>query len=366
VSGHLGRYASLQARLDALDAQGLRRWLRPLRPTGPTTALLPDGRPVVVFSSNDYLGLAQHPEVMAAWTGGGAGSSRLISGDRPAHHALEDALGERFGRPATLFTSGWHANLALLSTVVGKGDRVASDALNHASIIDGLRLSGAERVVLPHGQAAVPADARMAVIEGLFSMDGDRSDVAAYTGEHWLSVDEAHAVGALGPGGRGVAADQGAQPDFLQGTLGKAYGAVGAFVVGPPELRALLVSAGRTFVFTTGLPEGAARAALVGLHLADDARRARLASNVRRLRQGLAQLGVPTMGTDHIVPVVLGDRAMAAAAALLERGFLVPGIRPPTVPAGTERLRITVSAAHSEEQVDRLVEALAGVVGTAP
>ena len=352
------RFDALDARLRSLDERGLRRQLRTLTPTGPTTARLSDGREVQVFCSNDYLGLAWDPRVQAAWSGGGAGSSRLISGDRPAHQELEQALGERFGRPATLFGSGWHANLALLGVLLGKGDRVASDEWNHASLIDGMRLSGADRLIMPHGQAQVPDGTRLAVVEGLFSMDGDRPDLPAWTGAHWLLVDEAHSVGALGPQGRGVAAAQGVEPDFLVGTLGKAYGAVGAFVIGPPVLRELLLSAGRTFIFTTGLPEGAARAGRLALELADDERRQRLADRTRRLRRALAQEGIPTLGEDHIVPVVLGARAMPTAAALLERGFLVPGIRPPTVPAGSERLRITLSSEHSEAQVDTLVQAL--------
>lgn len=357
----MDRYARLRQRTLAIDQAGLRRTLRPLQMTGPTTALRGD-RPVVVFSSNDYLGLAQHPEMVAAWTGAGSGSARLIAGDRPAHHALEEALGERFGRPATLMSTGWHANLALLPTVLQAGDGVASDALNHASIIDALRLSRATRTILPHAQPqAIPADTRLVAVEGLYSMDGDTLPLQAYAGDHWLMVDEAHAVGALGPGGQGVAAAQGVQPDFLVGTLGKAYGAFGAFVVGPPELRALLLSQGRSFIFTTGLPEAAAHAALAGLRLATDARRQRLADRTHRLRQGLGQLGLQALGQHHIVPIVLGDQAMAVAAALDQAGFHVPGIRPPTVAPGQERIRITVSAAHTDAQIDGLLQALDGI-----
>jgi 8-amino-7-oxononanoate synthase len=314
----------------------------------------------VVFSSNDYLGLAQHPDVRAAWKGAGAGSSRLIAGDRPAHHALETALSERFGRPATLFNTGYTANLALLSALVGPGELVASDALNHASIIDGIRLSGAEKVIVPHGERP-PASCRLAVVEGLYSMDGDTLDLHTYAGEHWLAVDDAHAVGALGPDGRGEAARQGVTPDFLVGTLGKAYGAFGAFVIGPPELRELFVSRGRTFIYTTALPEPVAAAALAGLRLADDERRERLADRTTRFRNGLAQLGRETLGSAHVVPVVLGERTMAVADELLARGFFALGIRPPTVPAGTERIRFSLSAEHTDEQIDRLLEALDGL-----
>jgi 8-amino-7-oxononanoate synthase len=354
----VSRYATLAARLADVDARGLRRTLRPLGMTGPVTARY-RGEPVIVVSSNDYLGLAQHPEMQGAWKGRGAGSSRLIAGDRSAHHALEDALGERFGRPATLFNTGYMANLALLSVLVGRGDRVASDALNHASIIDGIRLSGAEKTILEHGRS--PRNrCRLAIVEGLYSMDGDVLALREYTGEHWLAVDEAHAAGALGPDGRGEAARQGVTPDFLVGTLGKAYGAFGAFVIGPPELRELFVSRGRSFVYTTALPEPVAAAALVGLRLADDERRERLADRTARFRRGLAELGLPVLGSAHIVPIVLGERTMAVAEELLAHGFFALGIRPPTVAPGTERIRFSLSAEHTEEQIDRLLDALDG------
>ena len=333
--------------------------------TGPTTGLL-DGNPVVVFCSNDYLGLASHPDVVAAWQGRGVGSARLISGDRPVHHALEDALQARYGRPATVLSSGYHANLALLATVLGRGDVVASDALNHASIIDGIRLSRADKVILPHATPTIPAQATLAVVEGLYSMDGDLPRLADWQGEHWLMVDEAHAFGVLGPDGRGVAAAQGVEPDFVVGTFGKAIGAYGAFIIGPPELHPLLRSAGRTFIFTTGLPEPVAAAALAGLRCADDARRQRLAANVTRLRRGLAELGLPALGEAHIVPVVLGARTMAVAAALREAGYHAVGIRPPTVPAGAERIRFTLSAAHTPDQIDGLLSALETATVRAP
>lgn len=324
--------------------------------TDAVTGML-DGDPVTVFCSNDYLGLANHPDVASA--GGGAGSSRLISGNRPAHEALEQRLSALYGRPATLFSSGYHANLALMSTVLASGDVVASDALNHASIIDGLRLSKAERVILPHGDSsAVPADAKMAVVEGLYSMDGDVLQLGSYAGEHWLAVDEAHAFGVLGPEGRGAAADQGIEPDFVVGTLGKAIGAYGAFVVGPPSLRELFLSRGRAFIFTTGLPESVVRQAVAGLDLADSERRERLADRVDRLRRGLVDLGIEALGQHHVVPIVLGERTMAVAEGLLAKGFWAAGIRAPTVPAGQERIRITCSSEHTPLQIDQLLSAL--------
>ncbi len=356
------RYRPLRRRAAAIAEAGLERRLVALDPEDATRARLGDGRRVLVFSSNDYLGLARHPEVRAAWRGSGTGSSRLLAGSRPAHRALERALAEHWGRPALVFSSGYQANLAVMSTLFVAGDVVGSDALNHASIIDGLRLSRAERRVLPHGDPRPELPLRAVVIEGLYSMDGDRPDMAAYgagmAGGRWLVVDEAHAVGCVGPGGRGVAAEAGVQPDVLIGTFGKAYGAAGAFAIGPEPLIALLISSGRSFVYTTALAEPAARAALAGLRAADEERRQRLRDRTARFRAGLAQLGLPTCGADHIVPVLTGPRTMDLAARLLELGIFVPGIRAPTVPPGRERLRFSLSAAHSPEQIDRALEAL--------
>ncbi len=353
-----GRYDRLAHRVAELRSAGLERRLRRVVPIDATRAAV-DGAVVTLFCTNDYLGLAHDPDVVAAYTGAGAGASRLISGNRPAHEALEADLEAVYGRPVTLFTSGYAANLALYTTVLGRGDLVASDALNHASMIDGLRLSGATRRILPHLSTDAPPDAALIAVEGLFSMDGDQLDLSRYPRAPWLSVDEAHAFGCLGPDGRGVAAAQGVEPDFVVATLGKAVGAAGAFVVGPPELKPLLVSLGRAFVYTTGLPEPVANAARVGLRKMDDARRARLASNTRRLREALAQLGVAALGDAHIVPIVLGSASMHASARLQEAGFLVPAVRWPTVPRGEERLRITLSAAHTAAQIDALAEAIA-------
>jgi len=353
------RYAALRKRAEAIAAAGLTRRLVDLTPDSPVTARLSDGAQVLVFSSNDYLGLAHHPDVLAAWRGAGAGSSRLIAGSRPAHRALEAALEARWGRPALVFSSGYQANLAVMTTLFTAGDVVGSDAMNHASIIDGLRLSRAERRVLPHGDPG-PTDLRAVIIEGLYSMDGDVPDFRTYAtgGERWLVVDEAHAVGALGPGGRGAAAAAGVRPDVITGTFGKSYGAAGAFVIGPPELKRLLISAGRSFVYTTALAEPAALAAAAGLAAADDERRERLADRTARFRRGLAELGLPTRGDAHVVPVLTGPRTMEKAAKLLDMGIFVPGIRAPTVPPGEERLRFSLSTEHSPAQIDRALEAL--------
>lgn len=352
------RAAPWRRRVQAVRAAGLERRIRTLEPTGPTRGLL-DGREVIVACSNDYLGLAWDPVVRAAARGGGATGARLISGARPVHRQLEEALEAWLGRPALLFGSGWHANLALFSTVCEAGDLVASDASNHASIIDGLRLSRARRVVVPHADPrAIPADARLVAVEGLYSMDGDVPPLPAYPRGPWLAVDEAHALGCLGPGGRGAAAALGVVPDAIVGTFGKAFGVAGAFVAGPADLVALLVNSARPFVFTTALPEPVAAMALAALGRATDELRQRLEANVERFRCALLQLGWTPLGDAHVVPVVVGDRAMPLAARLLERGVFAPGIRFPTVPRGSERIRFTVSAAHSAEDLDRICEAL--------
>ncbi len=334
--------------------------MRTLTPTGPTTAEL-DGRQVIVACSNDYLGLAFDPEVRGAARGGGSGGSRLISGSRGVHDALEAELAALYGRPALLFPSGYHANLAVFSTVCGAGQRVASDALAHASIIDGLRLSKAERVVVPHADpAAIPSGVDLIAVEGLYSMDGDVPPLARYPRGPWLAVDEAHALGCVGPQGLGAAAAAGVEPDVVIGTFGKAVGAAGAYVVGPPALRELLVNAGRSFIFTTALAEPVAAMALAGLRRAtrDAALRERLADRSRTLRRHLGELGWSPLGEHHIVPVVTGPSVMEVAARLLARGVFCPGIRWPTVPRGQERVRFTLSAAHTDEQLDRIADAL--------
>jgi 8-amino-7-oxononanoate synthase len=352
------RTARWRARLDELRAQDLWRRVRTLEPRSATRAVL-DGREVVVACSNDYLGLAAEPALRAAASGGGSTGSRLISGARPIHRELEDALEAWLGRRVLLFNSGWNANVGLLSTVAEAGLRFGSDALVHASIIDGLRLGRAERTILPHARPdAVPADLDAVVVESLYSMDGDVPDLAAYPRAPWLFVDEAHAIGALGPGGRGVAAAQGVEPDALVGTFGKAFGAFGAFVAGSDELIALLTNRARSFVFTTALPEPVAAMALAGLRLADDERRARLAANTARLRGALRDLGWEPLGDAHIVPIVAGPRAGVLAEQLVARGVFAPVIRWPTVERGRERLRFTVSAAHTADDLDTVAEAL--------
>ncbi len=362
ASTGLGGRARWRARAAEIEAQGLRRRLRAQVPVDATRALIAgEDRVYDVFSSNDYLGLAAHPEVEAAMASGGAGAARLIAGNRRGHDALEAQLSEWLGRPATLFGSGYLANLAVFTALYGEGDMIASDAYNHASIIDGLRLSRCARRVVTHGASELPDEATAVVVEGLYSMDGDVPPFdrlqSALRGRT-LVVDEAHALGCLGPEGRGVAAGEGVTPDIVVGTLGKAFGAAGAFVVGPPEVREILISSARPFIYTTALPEGVALAASVGVRLATAERRERLAANTARLRAGLQDLGIDALGVAHIVPIVTGARTMALAGELLEAGFLVGAVRYPTVARGSERLRITLSAEHSNEQIDRLLTAV--------
>ncbi len=353
------RYQPWTDRLDRIEAEGNTRLLRELRQTGPTTATLA-GRDVLVACSNDYLGLASDPSPSPTLHAKGSTGSRLISGHRQAHRALEDALEALYERPALTFASGYHANLAVFSSVCQPGDIIASDARNHASIIDGLRLSRATRDIVPHAQpGSIPQGVRLIALEGLFSMDGDIPPLQAYPTEPWLAVDEAHAFGCLGPKGRGAAASLGVEPDILIGTFGKACGASGAFVVGPRALIDLLINRGRSFIYTTAPSDVSTMAALSGLQraIAADEAREQLAANARRLRLGLGQLGWEALGDAHIIPVIAGQDALQLGQQLLERGVFAPAIRYPTVARGSERIRLTVSARHTPTEIDQILDA---------
>ena len=337
----------------------------------------PTDRRGLSFSSNDYLALASElgpPEAS------GAGASRLVTGDRPIHARLEEGAAELVGQPAALvFTSGYAANVGLLSALAGPGDLVVSDALNHASIIDGARLSRARVEVVPHldvgaveGALRTRTEGRAFVVtESYFSMDADSPDLAALRrvcDQHGaaLLVDEAHALGVLGPDGRGLCAEAGVEADGVVGTFGKAFGAGGAFVAGCPSLVAWLWNRARSFVFSTGLSPAVAAAALQGIRLAqaEPERRRRVLAAARLLREGMARLGVQPAGFGQIVPWVLGEpgKALRMATALRERGLDVRAIRPPSVPGGTARIRLTVTAAHSSADIERAVAVLAAVL----
>lgn len=338
---------------------------------------------VRTFCSNDYLGLSGRLAVEGH--AGGAGASRLVLGDRPEHHDLEDGFARYLGRDAALlFPSGYAANVGLLSALAGRGDLVISDALNHASIVDGARLSRATVRIVPHLDfAAVEVALRdraafrraFIVTESYFSMDADSPDLGRLTAisrdfDAALLVDEAHALGVLGPGGRGLCAQPFVGADAVVGTLGKSFGASGALVAGSASLRAWLWNRARSFVFTTGVsPALAAHATanLAEVERADDLRAAVLQS-ASQLRDGMRALGLSPAGYGPIVPWVVGapDVALAVAAKLRLEGILVQAIRPPTVPVGTARLRFTVTARHTTEDVGGLLSAIARVLPCLP
>jgi 8-amino-7-oxononanoate synthase len=348
------------------------------------------GIPLVSFASNDYLGLASHPSLAtaaadaAASQGFGGGAARLVSGDLPAHRDLEMTLARYLEAAAVLlFSTGYQANVGVLTALAGPEDLIVSDAANHASLIDGCRLSRATVRVYPHldtnaARAALAHPGsyrrRLLVTESLFSMDGDAAplvELATAVRQHGgiLIVDEAHALGVLGPGGRGLCAEAGVVPDVLIGTLGKAFGSFGGFVAGGVSLRAFLVNRARTFIYTTALPPPVAAASMAAARLLagpeGDERRALFHSNARLLAEALSPLGRPTPPPrGGIFPIIVGsdERALAVSRGLAEHGFFVPAIRPPTVPEGAARLRITISSDHQPVQIQALAQALTTLI----
>jgi glycine C-acetyltransferase/8-amino-7-oxononanoate synthase len=346
-----------------------------------------DGRPAMLLCSNNYLGLAEHPRVREAaaaaatqW-GAGAGASRLVSGNMTAHRRLEQRLAEfKATEAALLFGSGYLANLGVVGALAGRGDVVFSDALNHASIVDGCRLSRAETFVYRHGDlehlrwGLEQARGRGALIvtDGVFSMDGDVApleglvELAREFGVR-LMVDEAHGTGALGPGGRGAVAGAGlgGEVDVVVGTLGKALGSYGAFVAASALTCRYLVNAARPLIFSTALPPMAVAAAGAALDVlaAEPERVERLQVNAQALRGALAGAGAPASGsTTQIVPLVIGDAALTlrVCEAALARGIFAQAIRPPTVPDGSSRLRLAVMATHDPAQLRNAAEILVG------
>lgn len=382
----------IETELQDLQAKGLRRSLEPLASSqGPVVTV--DGRPLVNLCSNDYLGLAADVRLRmaaaraAVHEGAGSGAARLVAGDLPVHGELEARIaGLKGSEAALLFGSGYHANAGVPPALVGREDAIFSDALNHASIVDGCRLSRAELVVYGHGEVQELADRlartrarrRLVVTDAVFGMDGDAAplrEIADLCDRHgaMLYVDEAHATGVLGATGAGLAEELGvsARVDVHMGTLGKALGSFGAYVAGSRRLVDLLVSRARTFVFTTALPPATCRAALAALDVLreEPIRRVRLHALALRMKAGLQRLGFDVARTvAPIFPVVLGteERALAASRALRARGFFVRAIRPPTVPRGTSRLRVALTAGHTEAQVDGFLDALAEVLAELP
>lgn len=376
--GDLGRRGLVRRRLARQSPQGAR--------------IVVDGRDYLAFCSNDYLGLANHPRVVAAAVeaavrhGVGEGASHLVTGHSIIHQRLEEKLAEFSGMPrALLFTSGYQANIGAITALAGAEDVIFSDALNHASLIDGVRLSRARVVRYPHADlefleralGQCDAGARMVVTDAVFSMDGDIAPLPAMLDlcechDAWLVVDDAHGLGVVGPEGRGSLAHFGlSSPRIVYvGTLGKAIGVAGAFVAGSAEVVETVMQRARTYIYTTASPALLAAAVEASLELVrkEGWRRERLAQLMQALKKALSGASLRLAPSETpIQPLVIGEnsRAVAASEALRERGILVPAIRPPTVPEGTARLRISLSAAHGEEDVLRLAAALREVCSSA-
>jgi glycine C-acetyltransferase/8-amino-7-oxononanoate synthase len=377
----------IETRLDELETLGLDRRTRLVSgPQGPHVVL--DGRPVLMLCSNNYLGLADHPRVREAaadaarrW-GVGAGASRLVSGTMTIHRRLEEHLAEfKRRQSALLFGSGFLANTGVIAALARPGDVVFSDELNHASIIDGCRLSGAEVFVYDHldtehlawGIDQAQGRGALIVTDGVFSMDGDVAplpDLADLAERHQvrLMVDEAHGTGTMGPGGRGAVAAAGLedQVDVIVGTLGKALGAYGAFVACDAVMARYLVNAARTFIFSTAPPPPAVAGALAALELLDERPElvARLQANASTLRRELEREGFGFESATHILPLVVGrpGAAVQAAAAALEQGVHAQAIRPPSEPPMGSRLRLAVMASHRTDELCQAARILAGAV----
>ena len=379
---------ALEAALAQLEAPQLRRTRVTVRQRADAarTLTLADGRELVDFSSNDYLGLARHPALAramsacAAGAGAGSGASHLITGHGAEHDRLEEELAEFTHRErALLFSTGYMANLAVMTALAGRGERALLDRLCHASLIDGARLSGATLARYRHADAgdaarlaeADPGHTVLLATDGVFSMDGDLAPLPALARcarahDLWLVVDDAHGLGVIGASGGGVLEHYGLGSEavpVLVGTLGKAFGSFGAFVAGSAALIEFLIQKARTYLYTTALPQPVAAATRAALALIrqESGRRERLAALIARFRAAAAAAAVPLApSATPIQPIVLGSAAAALAAQrqLAAAGFWVVAIRPPTVPPGSARLRVTLSAAHTEAQVDALAEQL--------
>ncbi len=377
-------FSHFRDNLEVLAAQGLYRSRRIITsPQGINLQI--DGKKIVNFCSNDYLGLANHPSVVSAFKtaadqyGVGSGSAHLICGHSVAHHALEEELAAFTGRDrALLFSTGYMANNGVISALLGRGDAVFEDRLNHASLLDGGLLSGARFKRYAHADVEnlnvhlkKATGNKLIVTDGVFSMDGDFAPLkalseAAKASDAWLMVDDAHGLGVIGERGGGLLEyyrlDQEDLP-VLMGTLGKGFGTFGAFVAGSDALIETLIQKARTYIYTTALPAAVAEATRASLKIviAENWRRDKLKKLADRFRLGAAQLGLQLIASaSPIQPIIIGDsqRAVDISNALLNAGFLVSAIRPPTVPQGSARLRVTFSALHEEHHVDRLLDAL--------
>ena len=391
MSGEAGQGAGgvsgdIHDRLEEIRNGGLYRRMRCVSgPQGPRVLL--DGKPVLLLCSNNYLGLADHPRVREAAAeaamryGAGSGASRLISGNMTIHRRLEEQLAAfKHSETALLFGSGYLANAGVVSTLAHEGDVVFSDALNHASIIDGCRLSRAETFVYDHcdtdhlewGLRQAQGRGSLIVTDGVFSMDGDVAPLQqivdlAQRYDARVMVDEAHGTGAIGPGGRGAVAEAGLEDeiDVIVGTLGKALGSYGAYVCCDAPMATYLINTARTLIFSTALSPPAVAAAMAALELLREQPRRveKLQRNAAVLREALAGQGLPVPdGMTQIMPVIVGDagEAVRASDRALEKGIFAQAIRPPTVPAGSSRLRLTVMASHTRSELRDAARVVAG------
>jgi 8-amino-7-oxononanoate synthase len=379
------------AGIAAADRYRRRRVVEVIDPAAPTQVRV-DGRVCINFCSNDYLGLSTHADIRRAMCvtaeryGAGSGAAHLVTGHSTEHHALEQELAAFVGRERVLvFSTGYMANLGVASALLKRADAVFEDRLNHASLIDAGLSSGARFNRYPHNDVATldtrlsqsSATRKLVFTDAVFSMDGDNAPLTALANTctqqgAYLMADDAHGFGVVGPQGRGSVVAAGltaAQVPIYMATLGKAAGVAGAFVAGSEALIETLIQKARTYIYTTAMPPAVAAATRVALQLIqrDDWRREHLQHLITHFRRGVTQLGLPLMNSaTAIQPIVFGDAAAAlqASDALLKHGLLVTAIRPPTVPAGTARLRITLSAAHSEAEINRLLDALATLRST--
>ncbi|WP_163835872.1 8-amino-7-oxononanoate synthase [Spartinivicinus ruber] len=379
-------WSRLTSRLAQRQQQQLMRQRNTIE-TAQNAEIVSNGQKLLNFCSNDYLGLANHPQVVAALQqaaaeyGVGSGASHLVNGHSTLHHQLEEALAAFTGHQrALLFSTGYMANVGVISALVDKGDLVLQDKLNHASLIDGGLLSGARFARYLHNDVVSltqklqqhQANQQLIVTDGVFSMDGDiapLNEIAAVAKQHnaWLMVDDAHGIGCLGPNGEGAVAEAGLAGEdvpILIGTFGKALGTAGAFVAGDEVLIESLIQFARPYIYTTAMPPAIAAATLASLKLVqtESFRREKLKQRIHQFRSGASQLGLQLMeSTTAIQPIVVGDTetALKLSQFLKAQDILVTAIRPPTVPTGTARLRVTLSASHSERQVNQLLDALA-------
>ena len=375
----------LRDQLEDLRGSGLYRSLREVEGPQGTTIVI-DGRKLLQFSSNNYLGLANHPRLKAAAMaaveryGVGSGASRLVCGNLDLNRKLEEKLAQlKKKESALLYSTGYMANLGVIAALAGEGDLILSDEYNHASIVDACRLSRAQTRVYPHKRmdelekllaGAGSSKRRLIVTDGIFSMDGDIAPLPdlvdlAEKYECLLMVDDAHATGVLGPNGGGTGDHFGLAEkiDVAMGTFGKALGGFGAFVAGDRNVRELLINCSRPFMFTTGLPPSVLAAGIAALEVVEEEpeMRARLWDNANLLRNGIEEMGFTLAGGEtQIIPLLAGDAslAMEMSSLLREEGLFIQGIRPPSVPPGTSRLRITVSAAHTRGELAFALEAL--------